>query len=98
MKENIICVITNTLLFVCALLVVLFMTGCATLPADPASMSADQIKALALDKNASVACTVINSPYGRGVATFVNLDRAVIAHGTVSVDAECKVTITNSPK
>ncbi len=75
--------------------VIALLAGCVSLPADPTKMSAEQLKEWAKDKNANIACGVVNSPYGRGVATYVVLDKAVIFNGTVSVDGECKVTISN---
>jgi len=58
-------------------------------------MSAEQLKEWAKDKNANIACGIVNSPYGRGVATYVVLDKAVIFNGSVTVDGDCKVSITN---
>jgi len=77
------------------LLLVLF-SGCAQLPVDPAKMSAEQLREWGKDKNANISCGVLNSPYGRGVAVYVILDKAVVVNGTVSVDSECKVTIVNT--
>lgn len=74
------------------------LTACNTLPANPEKMSPEQLNAWAKDKNANVACGVVNSPYGRGVATYVVLDKAVLFNGTVTVDSECKVSITNESK
>lgn len=71
------------------------LCACSVLPANPEHMSPEQLTAWAKDKNANVACGVVNSPYGRGVATYVVLDKAVLFNGTVSVDSECKVIITN---
>lgn len=80
------------------LIAVLALAGCANLPADPAQMSPEQLKEWAKDKNANIACGVVNSPYGRGVGTYVVLDKAVIFNGTITVDSECKVTITNDSR
>lgn len=76
----------------------LLLTACANLPADPAQMSPEQLKEWAKDKNANIACGVVNSPYGRGVGTYVVLDKAVIFNGTIAVDSECKVTISNDSR
>ena len=80
------------LLIVAALL----LAGCATLPGNPSKMSPEQIKEAVKDKNANIGCGVINSPYGRGVAVYVTLDKAVVVNGSVVVDDQCKVTITNT--
>lgn len=79
-----------------ALLAVMGLAACTSLPADPAKMSAEQLTAYAKDRNATVSCGVVNSPYGRGVMTYVVLDKAVVINGTVGVDSECKVTISNT--
>ncbi len=79
-------------------LMLLVLTGCAQLPVDPAKMSAEQIKEWVKDKNASVSCGKVNTPYGPTVLTYVTLDKAVVLDGSVSVDSECKVVIINAPK
>ena len=76
----------------------LLLTGCMTLPADPAKMSPEQLKEWAKDKNANIACGTYLSPYGKGVGTYVVLDKGVVFNGTVSVDSECKVTIQNDSR
>nr|WP_316642894.1 hypothetical protein [uncultured Roseateles sp.] len=82
-----------------AIAVATALAGCAnTLPADPTKMSADQLQAWAKDKNANISCGVVNSPYGRGVMTYVVLDKGIVIDGSVTVDNECKVQITNSAK
>ena len=74
------------------------VAGCATLPANPSEMTAEQLKEWVRDKNANIGCGVINSPYGRGVMVYVVLDKGIIINGMVTVDSECKVTIQNQPK
>ena len=74
------------------------LTGCAALPADPSKMTADQLHEWVRDKNANISCGVFNSPYGRGVMTYVVLDKGIVVDGSVSVDNECKVMISNAPK
>lgn len=76
----------------------LTLAGCASLPANPTEMSPEQLKEWVKDKNANISCGVINSPYGRGVAVYVVLDKGILIDGTVVVDDQCKVTITNTPK
>jgi starvation-inducible outer membrane lipoprotein len=84
-------------------LLVLFLAGCAQVPQnyDPSKMSAEQLKAIASDKNATVSCAKVVGTGGTGVVVFVTLDKSTIpANGAVVVDAECKttVTLTASPK
>lgn len=74
------------------------LAGCQTLPADPSKMAADQLREWVKDKTANISCGVVNSPYGRGVMTSVALDKAVIFNGTVTVDGECKVSVTNDSR
>lgn len=76
----------------------LTVAACAQLPADPSKMSPEQIHEWIKDKNASVSCGKVNTPYGPTVLTYVTLDKAVILTGTVQVDSECKVTISNEAK
>lgn len=68
--------------------------GCAGMTMPSSSMSAEQLTALAKDKSAGVTCQEAVGPWGRGRNTVVNVDKASIPSGTVTVDAECKVTIT----
>ena len=60
-------------------------------------MSAEQITALAKMKDANVNCvkgsTVWTGPF---ITVFVNYDKGVIPDGGLSVDGDCKVTLTNT--
>jgi ABC-type Fe3+-hydroxamate transport system substrate-binding protein len=82
------------------LLITALLVGCAgtTVPADPTKMSAEQLREWVKDRNANISCAIINSVYGRSTLVYANLDRSVVVNGTVSVDSECKVTITNAAK
>jgi len=80
---------------------VLLLTGCAaapSLPVDYANMSPDQLKQLVADKNATAVCAVVNGPWGKGSVVSVNLDRGTVNTGSMTVDSECKVSITLLPK
>lgn len=72
--------------------------GCmGSLPANPTVMSADQLREWVKDKNANISCLVANSPYGKGNAMVLVLDKGVVVpNGTLSVDDSCKVSITNN--
>ncbi len=70
----------------------LLLTGCAQLPADPSKMSAEQIKEWVRDKNASISCGKVNTPYGPTLLTYV------IFEGQVVVSPDCQVTITNDSR
>ena len=82
------------------LLPIVLLAGCATSPQgfDPSRLTPEQIKATVADKSTTVSCGLLTSVYGRGVAVYVNLDaeRPPVA-GTVTVDSECKTTVTMSP-
>ena len=83
-----------------AALSALALGGCAgvSMPFNMDSMTPEQIAAFAKIKEANMGCLVANTPYGRGVGTFVNLDKGVLPPGTsVSIDEQCKVTITSQP-
>lgn len=72
------------------------LAACNTLPADPSKMSAEQLKAWAADKNANVACSTFKGMYGTGVVNYAVIDKGILVDGTVTVDNECKITISNS--
>lgn len=74
------------------------LAGCATLPGNPADMTAEQLREMIRDKSASVGCATVGTPY-RGNVVYLNLDKGVLNFGgTISVDSECKVTIVSDPK
>jgi hypothetical protein len=74
---------------------IIVIAGCAS--AGYQGMTADQIAATAKMKDANVNCVVVASPWGKGTTTFVNIDKGVIQTGTVTVDADCKITVNNAP-
>lgn len=76
---------TMTLLLIAAAL-----NACATAP-----MSPEQMAAQAKQKNAVVGCAFGTNLYGRGAAVYVDTDK-INDNQTVSVDAECKVSVTGS--
>lgn len=80
------------------ILLIALLAGCAgTMPADPTHMSPEQLAAMAKDRSASAACTVVNSPWGVGRTIYVQLDKATIPSGNVTVGPDCTVTITADP-
>lgn len=74
----------------------LFAAGCASLPASPTKMSPSQLKEWIKIKDANVVCVVVNSPWGKQSALYLNLDKGVVTSGTVLVEDGCKTTITNT--
>lgn len=72
--------------------------GCAGMGAGGLEgMTAEQIGASSRIKDASVACIVANTPWGKTVSTFVNVDRTVVVNGSVTVDGDCRATFSNAP-
>lgn len=83
----------RTHLLFALLLAVTALSGCSFLNPAP-SMTADQLAAAAKDKNASVGCGSVVGPGDKGTVVFVNVDKSSINSGSVTVDSDCKVTIT----
>jgi hypothetical protein len=81
-------------------LLALALAGCAgqQLPGDPSRATPEQIKAMAADRNANVACSVGTGPWGKVTLLFAALDRGVIPNGVVSIDPDCKTVIDTRPK
>lgn len=79
-------------------LAALSLAACQSLPADPAKMSAEQLKAWASDKNASAACVSGKTAAGNVTTTYAVLDKGAVASGALTIDADCKVTITALPR
>lgn len=91
--------ILRVLWILLALLPYALLVGCSglTLPANPTRMDPDQIKQWVKDKTANVGCGFSSNPYGKFNAVYLNLDTGIIPHGTVTIDEQCKVTISNPP-
>ena len=80
---------------VLVLLAIIFLAGCAT--AGYQGMSAEQITALSKMKDANVNCVKGNTVWtGPFISVFLNYDKGVIPEGGISVDGDCKVTLTNT--
>ena len=78
-----------------AIIAAVALTGCAT--AGYQGMSAEQIQALAKMKDANINCVKGNTVWtGQFLTVFVNVDKGVIPEGGVTVDGDCKVTLTNT--
>lgn len=70
--------------------------GCGVTPiVDYKGMTAEQIRELVKDKAMAGNCIVANTPYGRGVTTYLAVDKSVVSNGgSISVDEQCKWTFT----
>jgi starvation-inducible outer membrane lipoprotein len=86
----------RTLLTLAALVLV---AGCTTIPANPADMSPEQLKAIAIDKNLTGSCVIARNLSGTVAMVFVNLDKTAIKSGSMTVEpgADCKTTIYADP-
>jgi predicted lipoprotein len=60
-----------------------------------ASMSPEQMAASVKDKNAVVACGNGSGPWGKVTTVYVDTNK-INDNNTVSVDSECKVTVTGT--
>lgn len=91
---------TTTPLRLCAAmaagLLLAVLGACAGAPGgyDPSKLSAEQLKAVTADKADTVSCGFVTGSVGRATTIYVNLDKSAAAAGTVTVDAECKTTVT----
>lgn len=81
------------------LVLALLLTGCASMMNPYVDMSPEQISAAVKDKNLTAWCLVLNTPYGRGITSILNLDKAVLPAGSsISVDEQCKILVTTGGK
>ncbi len=76
-------------------LVVLMLSGCASLFGSGQTLSAEQITAMGKDKNANAICITASGPWGKAITTYVVVDKSVLNTGTFGVDTDCKVTMQN---
>ena len=78
------------------LIILVLLAGCA----GPAGMAgnADQLRELVKIKDANITCIIANTPYGKGSALFLNLDKGVLPNGLITVDDACKTTISSEGK
>ena len=83
------------------LIPLLILAGCAspTIPNSYGDMSAEQMRALASDKNATITCAMATSMLNKVVVVYVMLDKSAIIGGSVSVSGEdCTAKIVAVPK
>ena len=78
----------------------LLLTGCASMlgTAPVQEMTAKQLHEFAKIKDAAITCINIGTPWGRQSALFLNVDKGVVINGALTVDPDCKATMTNTPK
>lgn len=78
-------------------LFVLSAPGCSSLQPggmDITKMTESQIKAATADKSASATCVHGQGAWGTTRVVSVNLDKSTIPTGGVTVDPDCRVTMT----
>ena len=78
----------------------LALSGCASMlgTAPVQEMTAKQLHEFAKIKDAAITCINIGTPWGRQSALFLNVDKGVVINGALTVDPDCKATMTNTPK
>lgn len=79
------------------LILAALLAGCANLPGDPSKLSAEQLREIAKDRGASAACTVITTPWGPQRTVYVQLDKGTVPSGSVTMTADCQVSIQADP-
>ena len=77
-------------------LCVIALAGCQTVPGAQ-GMSADQLKALALDKNTAALCVVATGTGGSGKFVYINADLANKVGTTITVTPDCAMNSTSTP-
>ncbi len=87
--------IEKILAFILAAIISAFAGGCASLPANPTKMSPQQLKEFVKDKSDYISCGTASTPWGKGIGVYVAIDKGVAPSTVVTVDGDCKTTITN---
>ncbi len=73
------------------------LSGCANLQGPPLG-TPEQLKALAGDKNVVAYCVNIVGTGGAATVVAITDDKGTITAGSVTMDPNCKTTITHLPK
>jgi hypothetical protein len=73
-------------------LLIVLLAGCAAMTS---SMSPEQMAQHAKDKNAVVACGNGTGPWGKVTTVYVDTNK-INDNNSVSVDSECKVSVTGT--
>ncbi len=72
---------------------VVLMAGCAGNP----SLSSDQLREMAKDKNFTAYCLNVAGVAGVGKTVYANVDRTVVVNGSITVSPDCTITLANEP-
>jgi len=68
--------------------------GCMSVPF-ATELTEGQLQAVAADDKTRAKCYEIPTPYGRAKVAIVYMDKGAQPRGSVTVDADCKITVTN---
>jgi hypothetical protein len=79
---------------ICIALAAILLAGCASTGVQ--NMTAEQLKALAQDKNFSAVCSSVTGIWGNARFVYTNVDKGTVPNGAISVDANCLVTMSNN--
>ncbi len=74
-------------------LLLLALPGCTSLGAP--NLTADQLNAMAKDKNFTAFCLTGAGPTGTGKAVYANVDKSVVVNGAITVAPDCSITMSN---
>lgn len=80
--------------YVLALVAALLLAGCTPNMFGASNLSKEQLEALVKDKNATIACGQVDTPY-KIRTVYANLDKGVIVNGKITVSDGCQVVIEN---
>ena len=81
-----------------ALAMLVSLPACSTLMgSDYSKMTAEQISAAVKDKDAAIICVRAGTPWGTQSTTMVRTDKGVVVNGAITVDPDCKASVTNAP-
>lgn len=76
-----------------SVLILFLLAGCANL--NPQAMTPEQLSAAAKSKDANIVCTRTDTVTTDVVVVYVNVDKGVVEHGVVAVQADCTIMIQN---
>jgi hypothetical protein len=72
----------------------LLLGGCMSVPF-ATELTEGQLQAIAADDKTRAKCYEIPTPYGRAKVAIVYVDKGAQPRGSVTVDVDCKITVSN---
>lgn len=76
----------------------LTLAACTSIPGDPSKMDAAQLKEWAKDNKGVAGCMNGKTAAGNVTAVYVSMDQTKNIDGTMTIEPDCRVTISNSGK